>query len=253
MNEVTTHSFSELNLNLRSIMINDDPWFVAKDACDALEIANVTQAVERLDEDERSMLNIGRQGEVNIINESGLYSLILSSRKPTAKRFKKWVTSEVIPSIRKTGGYQSPKPIPTFDPFDREMTLFKVVNETLRPSDASKIRMLGIACDNHGVSKAMLPTYSDNEGDTAAATTLLKEAGTSMSTVTFNRLMMWAGLLEKRTRPSTKAPAKVKEFKCLSEAGLVWGKNMTSPQNERETQPHYFRAKFHQLLTLLEI
>jgi len=89
---------------------NQQPWFIAKDVCDVLEIVNVTQALFRLDDDERSMFNIGRQGDVNIVNESGLYSLILSSRKPEAKKFKKWVTSEVLPIIRKTGAYQTQIP-----------------------------------------------------------------------------------------------------------------------------------------------
>jgi len=95
--------------DIRVIEKEGEPWFVAKDVCDILEIQNVTQALDRLDEDERSMFNIGRQGETNIINESGLYSLVLSSRKPEAKAFKKWITSEVIPQIRKTGSYQRPK------------------------------------------------------------------------------------------------------------------------------------------------
>lgn len=89
-------------------VVKDDkgePWFVATDVCEALSVKNATQAVARLDEDERSMFNIGRQGEASIINESGLYSLILTSRKPEAKRFKKWATAEVLPSIRKTGSY----------------------------------------------------------------------------------------------------------------------------------------------------
>ncbi|RQL15017.1 hypothetical protein COH36_04975 [Neisseria meningitidis] len=92
-------------------------WFVAADVCKALEIQNPTQALEKLDDDERSMFNIGRSeihgggGNVNIINESGLYILILRSRKAmeqgsTAWKFRKWVTSEVLPTIRKTGGYQ---------------------------------------------------------------------------------------------------------------------------------------------------
>ncbi|MCM3598664.1 Bro-N domain-containing protein [Metabacillus idriensis] len=74
---------------LRMVIHNDDPWFVAKDVCDILEIKNVTQAIQRLDEDERSMFNIGRQGNVNIVNESGLYELIFASRKLEAKMFKK--------------------------------------------------------------------------------------------------------------------------------------------------------------------
>ncbi|HFB7102239.1 TPA: Bro-N domain-containing protein, partial [Neisseria gonorrhoeae] len=92
-------------------------WFVAADVCKALEIQNPTQALEKLDDDERSMFNIGRSeihgggGNVNIINESGLYILILRSRKAmeqgsTAWKFRKWVTSEVLPTIRKTGGCQ---------------------------------------------------------------------------------------------------------------------------------------------------
>lgn len=103
MNELKVFNFNETQV--RTIMINNEPWLIAKDVCDVLEISNVTQALERLDNDERSMFNIGRQGEINIINESGLYSLILGSRKPEAKVFKKWVTSEVLPSIRKNGMY----------------------------------------------------------------------------------------------------------------------------------------------------
>lgn len=85
--------------------IDNEIWFAAKDVCESLDIKNTTQAVNRLDEDERTMLNIGRQGETNFINEYGLYNLVLASRKQEAKKFKRWITHEVIPSIRKTGGY----------------------------------------------------------------------------------------------------------------------------------------------------
>jgi len=97
--------FNYESKQIRTIIINEEPWWVAKDVCDILEIQNTTQAIQSLEEDERSMFNIGRQGNTNIINESGLYSLILQSRKPEAKKFKKWITSEVLPSIRKTGQY----------------------------------------------------------------------------------------------------------------------------------------------------
>ena len=90
---------------VRVLQINSEPWFVAADVCEVLDIQNVAQAVTRLDDDERSMFNIGRQGDAHIINESGLYSLTLTSRKPDAKRFKKWITAEVLPMIRKTGRY----------------------------------------------------------------------------------------------------------------------------------------------------
>lgn len=82
-----------------------EPWFVAKDVCDILEISNPSDALKRLDDDERSRFNLGRQGETNIVNEAGLYALVLGSRKSEAHEFKRWVTHEVLPSIRRTGGY----------------------------------------------------------------------------------------------------------------------------------------------------
>lgn len=84
-----------------------EPWFVAKDVCDILGHSNVSMALDRLDDDERSKFNLGRQGETNIVNEAGLYVLVLSSRKPEAHEFKRWVTHEVLPSIRKHGGYMA--------------------------------------------------------------------------------------------------------------------------------------------------
>lgn len=82
-----------------------EPWFVAKDVCDILGHSNVSMALDRLDDDERSKFNLGRQGETNIVNEAGLYVLVLGSRKPEAHEFKRWVTHEVLPSIRRHGAY----------------------------------------------------------------------------------------------------------------------------------------------------
>lgn len=88
---------------------NGEPWFVAKDVCDVLELSNVGQALARLDDDEKSSitLNDGTPGNPNkaIVSESGLYALVLASRKPEAHEFKRWVTHEVLPQIRRTGGY----------------------------------------------------------------------------------------------------------------------------------------------------
>ena len=88
---------------------NTEPWFVAKDVCDILDIGNSRQATSYLDDDEKDTVitndSIGRQREICIVNEAGIYSLILRSRKPEAKAFKRWVTHEVLPEIRKTGGY----------------------------------------------------------------------------------------------------------------------------------------------------
>ena len=94
---------------------NGEPWWVAKDVCDVLTLTNPTEAIRALDVDEKSTLRISEGGpEVNIINESGLYSLIIRSNKPEAKKFKRWVTEDVLPSIRKTGSYSVdiPKTLP---------------------------------------------------------------------------------------------------------------------------------------------
>ncbi len=94
--------------NVRILLQGDNPWFVAKDVCDCLEISNSRQALSRLDTDEKAdvILNDGSQNrKMNIVNEYGLYNLVLSSRKPEAKEFKRWITHEVLPSLRKYGTY----------------------------------------------------------------------------------------------------------------------------------------------------
>ena len=93
---------------IRTLNLNGEPWFVAVDVCIALDLSNPTIAVSRLDEDERAKFNLGRQGDATIVNEPGLYTLVLGSRKPEAKAFKRWITHKVIPAIRKHGAYTSP-------------------------------------------------------------------------------------------------------------------------------------------------
>lgn len=108
MNDIMIFNNEEFG-KIRTVEIDNEVWFVASDICKSLEIANTTQAVQKLEVDEKSMLNIGLSGgATNCINEYGLYSLVLTSRKPEAKKFKHWVTHEVLPSIRKTGGYRIP-------------------------------------------------------------------------------------------------------------------------------------------------
>ena len=96
---------------IRTVIKDGEPWFVAADVCEILGLTNATVALQKIDDDERSKFNLGRQGEVNIVNEYGLYNLVLTSRKPEAKSFKRWITHEVIPSIRKHGGYLTEKTI----------------------------------------------------------------------------------------------------------------------------------------------
>lgn len=107
----TSKQFGEVRITL----INDEPWFFATDVCKALDIGNAPMTTSRLDEDERMTINSsdshsGQRGGAQtftVINEPGLYTLVLKSRKPEAKAFKRWITHEVLPIIRKTGGYMT--------------------------------------------------------------------------------------------------------------------------------------------------
>lgn len=115
MLDLTTFDFDEQAV--RVVTRDGEPWFVAADVCRVLGIANSRDAVSRLEDDERQMVNLntvgnsdGIRGNPNatIVSESGLYALIFTSTKPEARRFRKWVTSEVLPSLRRTGRYEMP-------------------------------------------------------------------------------------------------------------------------------------------------
>ncbi|WP_285828368.1 Bro-N domain-containing protein [Bacteroides acidifaciens] len=97
---------------IRSAVVDGTPLFVAKDICDALGISKYRDALTRLDEDERASISVdtlgGKQSMI-AVNESGLYTLVFQSRKPEAKAFRKWVTGEVLPNIRKHGVYMTPE------------------------------------------------------------------------------------------------------------------------------------------------
>ena len=100
--------FENTDWKVRVVMRDGEPWFVAKDVCECLDLGNPSQAIARLEDDERWLISneaLRANGETAVVSEPGLYSLVLGSRKPEAKAFKRWVTHEVLPSIRKTGGY----------------------------------------------------------------------------------------------------------------------------------------------------
>lgn len=134
MNELQVFKYSDKQV--RTLLKDNQPWWVLKDVCDILGLTNPSVVADRLDDDERSKFDLGRQGEATIINESGLYNVILRSDKPEAKPFRKWVTAEVLPTIRKTGGYVGNDEmfISTYLPFadDSTKTLFRTTLHTVR-------------------------------------------------------------------------------------------------------------------------
>ncbi|MBJ3767032.1 MULTISPECIES: phage antirepressor [Bacillus subtilis group] len=132
--------FNYQDQQVRTVVKDGQPWFVAKDVCNVLSHSNHKVAVSRLDEDEVSKVyltdSLGRNQKTIVVNEAGLYSLILTSNKPEAKQFKRWITHEVIPTIRKTGGYVANDElfIQTYLPQADEHTklLFKTTLHTMK-------------------------------------------------------------------------------------------------------------------------
>ena len=124
-------TFPETAQHVRSVMIDTEPWWVARDVCAVLDIRNVADALSSLDEDEKGVATTDTPGgpqQMAIINEPGLYSLILRSRKPQAKAFKRWITHEVIPSIRRTGSYSVEPAAPAL-PQDYEEALVALLGQ----------------------------------------------------------------------------------------------------------------------------
>lgn len=133
-NNLITFDFEDLPIRVWNHTETGEPWWVAADVCRALDISNHRDAVGRLDEDERDAVGItdaiGREQQTILVNESGLYSLILTSRKPEAKRFKRWITHDVLPSIRKTGSYTM-SAAPAQSPLETTATRFLGAIETM--------------------------------------------------------------------------------------------------------------------------
>jgi len=122
--------FSFNDAQIRVVEKDGQPWFVAKDVCEIIGLSQVSRAMDRLDDDERGLVKVTHPQnpektlEVNAVNESGLYQLIIASNKPEARTFRKWITSEVLPTIRKTGGYVADDDafIATYLPYADEQT-----------------------------------------------------------------------------------------------------------------------------------
>ncbi|HDB5860231.1 TPA: ORF6C domain-containing protein [Staphylococcus aureus] len=127
MQELQTFNFEELPV--RTLEVNGEPYFIGKDVADILGYTNSRKALsDHVDEEDKLTSRIvtsGQNRNVTIINESGLYSLIFSSKLENAKRFKRWVTSEVLPTLRKTGAYQVPS-----DPMQALRLMFEATEET---------------------------------------------------------------------------------------------------------------------------
>ena len=159
MNEVMVFNNSEFG-EIRTLTINNEPWFVGKDVAEVLGYVRPTKAIQdKVDTDDKDEVpiqdSIGRMQSTPIINESGLYGLILSSKLPTAKKFKRWVTSEVLPTIRKTGSYGVYSS--DYDKATKEIRLFGEVSNVLKLNERNKLVCITNILENNGVDSYFLP------------------------------------------------------------------------------------------------
>ena len=155
MNNIQVFNNEELGC-IRTVIINDQPWFVGKDIAVALGYSNTRDALaKRVDDEDKGVAKcdtLGGTQELAVINESGLYSLILSSKLPSAKKFKRWVTSEVLPAIRKTGHYGN-------TPLKDVINLIRITRDNMEKQGASPTQIaetINGICEQYGIN---LPNF----------------------------------------------------------------------------------------------
>ena len=231
--------FNFHNQQVRTLIISNEPYFVATDVIKILGLTNTTVALSRLDDDERSKFNLGRQGETWFLTEDGLYEVLMQSRKPQAKQFKKGV-KEILKSIRRTGCYSVTNVIK--DRVEAGMMWVEGCKRILNLSDSSTLALMQKVAEPLGLP---YPDYIASKGVMHSASELLKRFGSKMSALKFNQQMVKLSFLKEETRQGT---TRIHKFKVITEKGKYYGENQVSPKNQSETQPRWYDDKFEELL-----
>lgn len=213
---------------VRTVEKDGETWWVLKDVCEVLQIKNPTDVWKRLDEDERARFNLGRQGEGTIINESGLYHVILRSDKPQAKPFRRWVTKEVLPEIRRKGSYGENRAVAALAEQVGQLAemVTKMANDLYGRKEPEQIRLIPLERKE---------TYSASE--------LLKYNGVRMSVYEFNQMMEEKGYMEEIVLRSLRK-GKERRCKVLTEKGLPYGENREQIRCNKGHQPGYYPECF---------
>ena len=213
---------------VRTVEKDGETWWVLKDVCEVLQIKNPTDVWKRLDEDERSRFKLGRQGEGTIINESGLYHVILRSDKPQAKPFRRWVTKEVLPEIRRKGRYGENRAVAALAEQVGQLAemVTKIADDLYGRKEPEQIRLIPLERKE---------TYSASE--------LLKYNGVRMSVYEFNQMMEEKGYMEEIVLRSLRK-GKERRCKVLTEKGLPYGENREQIRCNKGHQPGYYPECF---------
>jgi len=228
----------------------EEPLFLAKDVAAWIEHSKPSMMLEGIDEDEKlkqTILTSGQRREVWMLTEDGLYEVLMQSRKPIAKQFKKGV-KEILKTIRRTGEFkaqpQQPKPQPKLS---EKIQAAKFLAKFLNLNDASKLQIAKTIADPLGLPT---PDYVESKGAHLSAKDLLAKNEAGISSVKFNEVLVKLGYLTTVTRKA--AGGKDKSFKVITDKGSTYGENMVSPHNQSETQPHWYIDKFGELLEIVK-
>lgn len=254
MNEIRIFENPEFG----KVRVNEDAsgelWFCGKDVCDALGYEKSRNAIAQHVEDEDAL----KQGALTdrgiqqmiFINESGLYSLIFSSKQERSKAFKKWVTSEVLPSIRKTGEYVSPTKKETDSKsLFQKMRVASWTAKFLNLNEASRLGMARMIAASVGMEET-LPTAVDagTEHPTVhSATDQLKRFGIDMSACAFNKLLLRKGVVKQESRQGS--GGKVHRWMVLLPKYNQYGENQRDPQHQQQTSIKWYDNLFPRLLS----
>lgn len=229
-----------------------DPFFKAKDVAEWLQLSNVSDMIKRVEEGEATKFNLGSlEGETWFLTEDGLYEVLMQSRKPIAKRFKKGV-KEILKTIRRTGEFKSQPQQPKSQQEKNQILTAKMkvaswAIKTLNMNEASKLAIVKSIADPLGLST---PDYVESKGAHLSAKDLLAKHDAGISSIKFNDTLVKLGYLTTVTRKA--AGGKDKSFKVITEKGAAYGENMVSPHNQSETQPHWYIDKFAELLEIVK-
>lgn len=246
MNEISIISSSNfLGKEINVYGSVEEPLFLAKDVAEWIEHSDSNKMIQSVDDDEKlmgTMFLSGQTRKCNFLTENGLYEVLMQSRKPIAKQFKRGV-KESVKSVRKTGCY-------TFDSFDERVKAFVVlmkdVKEVLSLSNSQKLSFIKMITEQLGLPFC---SYTTTRGILKSEKELLKKHNCGLSPIAFNKLAIKEGLLEVSGRVFSNGVEK--EVKSLTKMGLTYGENKVNPANPYYTQPLWYEDKFSDVIKLL--
>ncbi|MCK9728570.1 BRO-N domain-containing protein [Pseudomonas syringae] len=238
--------------------VQGEPHFIAKDIAEALGYANTSKAINtHCKAVSTCHTEMGGQVRaVQIIPERDLYRLVMKSKLPAAEQFEEWVVGQVLPSIRKTGSYSAQET--NNSKVIGELAILECFDRLLKPAPSSKMMMLAQIAKNNGLESSFLPGYAvdadpeclnGSSMPTKALTALLKDNAIASTAAAFNRLLERHGYLKTLERKNSKQ--EMVAFWSITEKGMRHGKNLTSPNCPRETQPHWYVDRFLELAKLV--